>query len=234
MTIKPADLGLNARQLAYARRIIARIKARKLPADQGQRAADIALAVGLVESNLTLYANGNNPASLKLPHDAVGWDHGSVGIFQQQVGGAKNSTANWGTVNELMNVETSTDKFVNALLKKNWLHMSNGAAAQAVQGSAFPSRYAARDAQAIRIRKALWDDTNPSTSKPPAKPAAPKPTPPAKPSTYKVLAGDTLGKIADRFDTTVNKLISLNRAKYPRIGTGADDHVEAGWTVRVR
>lgn len=70
------------------------------------------------ESHFRMYANANNPASLTIPHDAVGSDHGSVGLYQQQVGGAPNSTANWGTVQQLMDVSTSTQKFVNALIKK--------------------------------------------------------------------------------------------------------------------
>lgn len=55
-----------------------------------------------------MYANGHNQRSLQLPHDRVGWDHGSAGLFQQQVGGAPESTANWGTTDELMNAVTST------------------------------------------------------------------------------------------------------------------------------
>jgi hypothetical protein len=53
-----------------------------------------------------MYANSHNQRSLQLPHDRVGHDHGSVGLFQQQVGGAPDSTANWGTTDELMNVAT--------------------------------------------------------------------------------------------------------------------------------
>lgn len=154
-----AALGLTPRQFAWAQKIVAHIEARKFAGDDGtygKRIADITLATALVESGLKMYANGNNPASLKIPHDDVGWDHGSVGLFQQQVGGAVNSTANWGTTAELMDVNTSTDKFVDALLRHDWLHMTNGAVAQAVQGSAFPARYAKQDARAIAIRTALW------------------------------------------------------------------------------
>lgn len=161
-------MNLTAKQLAWAQKIVARIRSRKYVGDDGtfaERIADITLATALVESGLKMYANGNNPASMKLPHDAVGWDHGSVGLFQQQVGGAKNSTANWGTTAQLMDVNTSTDRFVNALLRLDWLHMTNGAAAQHVQGSAFPDRYAQMDAYAVLLRKALW------TAKPAPAPA---------------------------------------------------------------
>lgn len=238
-----STFSLNAKQYAWAQKIVARIKSKNYPADQGERIADIALEVCLAEGQLRMYANGNNPASLALPHDAVGWDHGSVGLFQQQVGGAVNSTANWGTTAQCMDVNYSTDKFVGALLGHDWLNMTNWAAAQATQGSAYDGNprsannnssvyggnYQAQDAKAIRLRTELWGATAPAKPvvKPPAKPA-PKPT---TPRTYKVVGGDTLGKIADRFGTSVSAIISRNRAKYPNIGTGPDDHVEAGWTL---
>jgi LysM repeat protein len=199
---------LNSKQLAWAKQIVGTIKAMKLPSDQGQRAADIALAVVRVESNFKMYANGNNPASMRLPHDAVGWDHGSVGLFQQQVGGAPNSTANWGTTAQCMDVGYSTRKFVNTLLHRDWLHMSNGQAAQSVQGSAFPDRYAAQDRWAIELRKELWGG---SYTPAPAPKPSPKPVPKPSPSTtYVVRSGDTLSSIAARFHTTWQALQKLN------------------------
>jgi hypothetical protein len=102
---------LTATQQRYALGIIAAVQARGWP----QRAAVIAIETALTESGLRMYANGNNPASLALPHDAVGWDHGSVGLFQQQVGGAVNSTANWGTTAQLMDPEISAAKFLDRL-----------------------------------------------------------------------------------------------------------------------
>ena len=151
-------LALNARQIRHARGIIAACKARELPHDQGQRVADIAVETALTESGLRMYANENNPESLRLPHDAVGSDHGSVGLFQQQVGGAPNSTADWGTTAELMDPEVSTRKFLDALLRLDWIPMTNWAAAQAVQHSAFSdgSNYRSNDGFAIEIRKTLW------------------------------------------------------------------------------
>jgi LysM repeat protein len=46
--------------------------------------------------------------------------------------------------------------------------MTNWAAAQAVQHSAFPdgSNYRANDAHAIKLRKALWDSTDPASHGP--------------------------------------------------------------------
>ncbi len=192
---------LNSTQLGYAKRIVATIKAMNLPADQGPRAADIALAVVRVESSFHMYANENNSKSMDLPHDAVGRDHASVGLFQQQVGGAMNSTANWGTTEQLMNVEYSTRKFVSALLRTNWLNMSNGDAAQRVQGSAFPDRYAEQDAWAVNLRKELWSSTSP------AKPTPPKPIPPVKKTVHDIALEVIAGKWGDGSDRK-NRLTS--------------------------
>jgi len=226
MVASAASLGLKQYQFNWAVRVVNRIKARKLPADQGQRVADIALATCLTESGLQMYANGNNSASLSLPHDAVGWDHGSVGLFQQQVGGAVNSTANWGTTSQCMDVNYSTDKFVGVLLTKKrngkgWLQMTNWDAAQMVQGSFDPSggNYKRNDGLAIRIRQALWgaNVTAPAPSGP-AKPiiSTPTPKPPAG-HTYKVVAGDNLTVIAARYHTTVSNLVAWNHIANPNL-----------------
>lgn len=210
-----SSASLNSRQLYWAKRIVATIKAMNLPGDQGPRACDIALATVRVESNFKMYANGNNPASLKLPHDAVGWDHGSVGLFQQQVGGAPNSTANWGTTAQCMDVGYSTRKFVNTLLHRDWLHMSNGEAAQAVQGSAFPDRYQEQDAWAVRLRKELWSGTSAAPAPKPTPRPAPKPT--SSGTTYTVRSGDTLSGIAARYHTTWKTLQRLNGISNPNL-----------------
>jgi exonuclease III len=111
-----------------------------------QRAILIALTVASQESNFLNYANDGNGidlapdqrgvgASMDLPHDAVGSDHGSVGIFQQQ-------WPWWGSLPELMDPATSARKFYQALLKTpSWQVMDIGAAGQAVQKSAFPKAY---------------------------------------------------------------------------------------------
>jgi hypothetical protein len=214
-----ATLSLNATQTRYAHGIIAACKARKLPHDQGQRLADIAIETALTESGLRMYANANNPESLRLPHDAVGSDHGSVGLFQQQVGGAKNSTANWGTTAELMDPVASTKKFLNALLRLDWIPMTNWAAAQAVQHSAFSdgSNYRSNDAFAIRIRKALWDGV-----------AAPPPGPVAHAAkrVHVVAPGDTLFSIARTWGTALQAVKAANpHAGHP---AGNFDNIRPG------
>src|SRR3954451_19577210 len=83
--------GLSAAQLANAGAVIAEGRRRRVPT----QAVVIALAVASQESNFTNYANDGRGSdldffqagiqrSLALPHEAVGTDHGSLGIFQQQ------------------------------------------------------------------------------------------------------------------------------------------------------
>jgi hypothetical protein len=172
-------LALTETQINNASGIIAAVKRRGLP----DTAAIIAIEAALAESGLRMYANRNNPQSLRLPHDAVGSDHGSVGLFQQQVGGAPNSTANWGTTEELMNAQVSCGKFLDALQKTNWQHVTRWQACQNVQHSAYDGRprqannfsnefggnYHAQDARAAQIVHALWAGTPVGHDGPPVK-----------------------------------------------------------------
>ena len=160
------SLHLSNNQFTHARDIVSVVTQRRLP----KRVAVIAIETALAESQLQMYANGSNPDSLALPHDAVGWDHGSVGLFQQQVGGAPNSTANWGTARELMNTTVSCGKFLDALGRANWQTSSNWEACQDVQHSAYDgnprpanhfsgdygANYQAQDGHAAEIVNAIW------------------------------------------------------------------------------
>lgn len=152
-----ADLGLSIGQLANAKKIVAAGQAR------GESPASITIAIGtaITESGLQNYANSNVPESMAIPHDAVGNDHASVGVFQQQVG-------IWGTAAELMDVTISANKFFDALDKtlKKSPYLSPGAAAQAVQGSAFPDRYATHMNQAQLITNSLDTSLTPKASEP--------------------------------------------------------------------
>jgi len=110
-----------------------------------------ALVVALDESDLQMYANSKVPASLKLPHDTVGSDGMSVGLFQQQVG-------MWGDAATLMNTEASALLFFHAIANvKGREAMPIPKVAQAVQGSATAdgSNYAARMGQAGELLLAL-------------------------------------------------------------------------------
>lgn len=49
------------------------------------------------------------------------------------------------------------------------------------------------------------------------------------PATYTIRSGDTLGEIADRFDTSVTKLVALNKDKIKD-----PDEIQAGWKIKLR
>jgi murein DD-endopeptidase MepM/ murein hydrolase activator NlpD len=138
-----ADGQLDSEQLANASAIVSEGSRMAVP----RRAIVIALAVAHQESGLRVYANdglGDDLApdqagierSLSLAHEAVGTDHGSLGVFQQQ-------WPWWGTMPELMDPATSARKFYLRLLQgPGWEQMSLTAAGQAVQRSAYPDAYA--------------------------------------------------------------------------------------------
>jgi hypothetical protein len=121
------------------------------------RGIQIALATALVESNLTMYANSNDPASLALPHDAVGSDHMSVGIFQQQDQG-------WGPLSCRMDVACSATTFYQHLERLNYNDTRNspGWYAQKVQVSAFPDRYDQRFGDAVDLYTRLVNTPAPT------------------------------------------------------------------------
>ena len=143
--------GLDTTQLRHAGTIISVGRSRQLP-DQG---IVVALAAALQESRLRVYANDGTgelaadqrgiEASLDLPHEAVGRDHGSLGIFQQQ-------WPWWGSMTELMDPVTSADLFYEALERvPGWQSLPVTVAAQAVQKSAYPSAYADDEPLARRL-----------------------------------------------------------------------------------
>jgi N-acetylmuramoyl-L-alanine amidase-like protein len=113
------------------------------------RGIQIAIATGLVESNLTVYANSKVPASLAIPHDAVGCDGMSVGVFQQQViMGASGWW--WGDAATCMDPTLSAGLFYSRLCRLDYNGPNSpGSYAQAVQQSAFPDRYDQRMADAV-------------------------------------------------------------------------------------
>lgn len=127
-----------------------------LDAGVGKLGAKIGEATALVESGnpLKMWANKAVPASLNFPHDAVGTDYDSVGLFQQRDNGA------WGTVADRMDPYRSAGMFYKALKAvPGWESMDPGAAAQAVQRSAFPDKYAGQmsAAEALLARTGLFD-----------------------------------------------------------------------------
>lgn len=134
---------LSKKQLGYAAQIIGQVQAAGL----GENAATIALMTALQESTLLMYANSKVAVSLSYPHDAVGNDGTSVGLFQQM------ERWGWGTHKQLMDPVYSTKAFLGGPTGPNggspaglldiagWETKTYGEAAQAVQGSAFPDEY---------------------------------------------------------------------------------------------
>ncbi|QXQ14838.1 hypothetical protein [Skermania piniformis] len=117
-------------------------------------AAVIGNAVGLVESEMLMYANSTVPESLSFPHDAVGSDSDSLNYMQQR------PSQGWGTVPQLMDPAYPAKAFFDALVGVDgWQSMDPGVAAQSVQRSAFPDRYSERlaDADAWVTKAGLFD-----------------------------------------------------------------------------
>lgn len=99
---------------------------------------------GLVESTMRNLASRAVPASLRYPHEGVAaGDHDSVGFLQQR--------ASWGSVKSRMDVADSTRRFVNKAQARESKFDSAGALAQAVQVSAYPTRYNAREKEAAAL-----------------------------------------------------------------------------------
>lgn len=145
--------GLSPAQAANARTIVAVAAARG-----GDRAAVIALMVALAESDLLVLANPHDPAGAAYTNQGVGYDHDSLGLFQQR--------PSWGTAAERMDPAASTGLFIDVLLTtREWSSLPPAYAAQVVQRSAYdgtPSpanhysatvggNYLARQAEAARL-----------------------------------------------------------------------------------
>jgi peptidoglycan DL-endopeptidase CwlO len=122
----------------------------------GDQAALIALMIGLTESGLRVLANPNDPAGNAFPHEGVGSDHASLGIFQQQPW--------WGTAAQRMEPVASTNLFLDRLLSlPHWQTAAPWQAAQSVQASAFSdgSNYRAQLDPAISILNAVKAGSTP-------------------------------------------------------------------------
>jgi len=162
--------GLTPAQAHNAQVIAAVGAARKLP----RQGIAIAIAVAIAESTLMNYANDGTSAdygyfaeghrqlnaaerataaqSLNFPHDAVGHNLDSEGLFQQR------PSAGWGTSAQLMNPAISAGKFYDQLVKVSGYATGDPATiAQKVQGSndASGGIYAASYTQATAIVAAL-------------------------------------------------------------------------------
>ncbi len=149
--VDPADLveGFGPVQVSNAAHIVAAGVEMGVPV----RGQVVAVATAMQESSLLNYANTTVTESLTRPHEAVGADHDSVGLFQQRAAG-------WGPVTVRMDPRGSARLFYERLLQvPGWETMPLTRAAQAVQISAFPAAYAKWEHPAALLVAALDDIT---------------------------------------------------------------------------
>ena len=136
-------VGLDADQARNARVIIRAARA----AGAGEAGARIGVATALVEG---VFTRGENTGRVSGLRNVPYGDRDSLGLFQQR------PSQGWGTREQIMNPTYSAAAFFRALGRVDgWRRMDPGAAAQAVQRSAFPARYARRMDEAARIVAAL-------------------------------------------------------------------------------
>ena len=138
--------GLTVDQMNNAKAIV------RTGRDMGveRRGLIIAVATAMQESNLYNLASGVVPESMNHPNQGIGWDHDSVGLFQQR------ASTGWGPVHKLMDPAYSTQQFLHALQRvPGWQQMRLTAAAQAVQVSAYPEHYAKHESRATEIVDAI-------------------------------------------------------------------------------
>jgi cell wall-associated NlpC family hydrolase len=122
----------SAEQTGHARTIIQVAAQRGLP----RRAAVIAVSTAIVESQL---------------HNVNYGDRDSIGLFQQR------PSQGWGPPRELLEPVLAAQKFYDALLAlPQWAFAPPGVAAQAVQRSAFPLRYAPEEPAAAALVARYW------------------------------------------------------------------------------
>ena len=126
-----SSVDFDPEQMSNAATITALALRRGLPA----RAATIALATAIQESKLRNIRYG---------------DRDSVGLFQQR------PSQGWGTVEQILDPEYSTDKFYDALVKVDgWESGTITVVAQEVQRSAYPEAYADHEQEGRIMASAL-------------------------------------------------------------------------------
>ncbi|MEV0155952.1 peptidase M23 [Micromonospora sp. NPDC050686] len=139
--------GLDRTQMANAKHIVRAAKKMGVP----RQAMVIAVATAMQESTLLNYASGVLPESQNYAYEAIGWDHDSVGLFQQR------PSSGWGTVEQLMDPEYATQAFLAVLLEiPGWQDLPLTVAAQTVQVSAFPDAYAQWEWAADEVVRAIY------------------------------------------------------------------------------
>ena len=137
---------LTRTQLTHAATII---KTGGRTAGVGRDGVIVALMAALTESTLRMLSNtAASPESASYPNDGNGGDHASLGLFQMR------PSTGWGSVSDLMDANYQARAFFGGPTGPNhgsprglldipgWQQLPKGAAAQAVEVSAYPDRYA--------------------------------------------------------------------------------------------
>ncbi|MCG5466598.1 peptidase M23 [Micromonospora sp. MED01] len=138
--------GLDQAQMDNAKTIVRTGREMGVP----RRGLVIAVATAMQESTLYNYASGVLPESQDYPYQAIGWDHDSVGLFQQR------PSTGWGSVRDLMKPEFATRQFLTALQAiPGWQDLPLTVAAQTVQVSAFGWLYAQHEWRATEVVNAV-------------------------------------------------------------------------------
>ncbi|WFE29039.1 hypothetical protein O7623_07610 [Solwaraspora sp. WMMD791] len=144
-TVAPVA-GLSQVQMDNATMIVDAGLALQMP----RRAMVIAVATAMQESTLLNRASEVLPESKNYPHQGTGWDHDSVGLFQQR------TSTGWGAVADLMNPTYAATQFYLALQRvPGWEQLRLTEAAQAVQVSAYPEHYAKHETAADAVVTAV-------------------------------------------------------------------------------
>jgi len=150
---------LDRRQLTHAATII-RIGGHT--DGVGRDGVTVALMAALTESSLRMLSNATAfPSSATFPHDGDGGDHDGLGLFQMR------PSTGWGSVAEPMDHDYQARAFFGGPSGPNhgsprglldipgWQSLPKGVAAQAVEVSADPDRYARWEPVAAAIIDAL-------------------------------------------------------------------------------
>ena len=130
----------------------------------------VALMAALTESTLRMLSNtAASPESAAYPNDGTGGDHDSLGLFQMR------PSTGWGSVADLMDASYQARAFFGGPSGPNhgsprglldmpgWQRLPKGAAAQAVEVSTYPDRYANFEPAAETILAALTRGPSSST-----------------------------------------------------------------------
>lgn len=128
----------------------------------GRDGVIVALMASLTESSLRMLSNiSAYPESANYPNDGDSGDLDSLGLFQMR------PSTGWGTVQQLMDPRYQAQAFFGGVSGPNngsprglldipgWQQLPKGAAAQAVEVSAYPDRYARYEPVAEAIVRVL-------------------------------------------------------------------------------